>query len=445
MFEGIGLVVIFIVAALLLALFIYRANLHIAPKNKALVFSGRRHSDMEGNAVGYKIITGGRGWKIPMIERVDSLDLTSLPIELKVEDAITKDGVMLDIVANANVKISSDPRFIGNAVERLLGKTNEELDSMALETLAGNLRGVLATMEPREVNANREEFLGRVQKDATYDLEQLGFTLDTLNIKDISDKGGFLEALGRSKTAEVLKEAEVGENNSQSEARQGKAEAERRAKETEIENQRVILDKEKSLRLEQAKLEEETAEAEERAKAARDRAAALSQQAVEQERIILQKTKLEAEVVTAADAQKQAEELRAIGSAAEVREKGKANLEILEEQLSKIKSYGEVGVQVLMVNHLPQITQTFADALKNLDIERLVVLDGGENRGGLANLVSGAPSAIISMMEQLRGMGIDVSSILSPKPPASVPADDGSPPSAVEGGAPIPSQKPRPN
>ena len=445
MFEGIGLVVIFVVAALLLALFIYRANLHIAPKNKALVFSGRRHRDMDGNTVGYKIITGGRGWKIPMIERVDSLDLTSLPIELKVDDAITNGGVMLDIVANANVKISSDPRFIGNAVERLLGKSSDELDSMALETLAGNLRGVLATMEPREVNANRDEFLSRVQKDAADDLEKLGLTLDTFNIKDISDKGGFLEALGRSKTAEVLKEAEIGENNSQSEARQRKAEAERRARETEIENERVILDKEKNLRLEQAKLEEETAEAEERAKAARDRASALAQQVVEQERIILQKTKLEAEVVTEADARKQAEELRAIGSAAEVREKGRANLEILEEQLAKIKAYGEVGVQVLMINNLPQITQTFADALKNLDIERLVVLDGGENRGGLANLVSGAPAAIISMLEQLRGMGIDVPGILSQKPSASIPADD-SQPAAVGSTAPLeagPNPRPR--
>jgi len=421
MLSGISVVIIFVFAAVFVALLIYRANLRIAPKNTALIFSGRRHRDMEGNEVGYRIIIGGRGWRVPLIERVDVLDLTTFPIELKVGDTITKDGVMLDVVANANVKISSDPRFIGNAAERLLGKSKQELVSMAIETLAGNLRGVLATMEPREVNANRQSFLARVEKDAAEDLEKLGFTLDTLNIKDISDKGGFLEALGRSKTAEVLKDAEVGEANAHAEARQRKAEAERRAKETEIENELAILDKQKNLRLERAKLEEETAVAEERAKAARDRARATSQQAVEQEHIKLQKTKLEAEVVTTAEAQKRAEELRAVGSAAEIREKGRANLEILEEQLSKIKAYGDVGVQVLLLNQLPQITQTFADALKSLDIERLVILDsGGNSGGGLTRLTSGATSAIISMLEQLRGVGIDVSSILSQKP--SMPA-----------------------
>ncbi len=439
MFEGIALFTVFVVAALLVAILMYKANLYIAPKNTALILTGRKHQDVDGQEVGYKIITGGRGWKIPLIERVDTLDLTSLPIELKVEDAITKEGVMLDVVANANVKISSEPRFIGNAVERLLGKGKQDLIDLALETLAGNLRGVLATMEPREVNANREVFLSQVQKEATEDLEKLGFSLDTLNIKDISDKGGFLESLGRRKTAEVMKEAEIGEANAASETRQRKAEAERRAKETEIENEQAILEREKNLRLERAHVEAETAAAEARAQAARDQASAESQQAVEQARIELQKTKLEAEVVTSAEAEKRAEELRAIGSAAEIRERGKANLEILEEQLSKIKTYGEVGVQVLLVNQLPQITQTFAEALKSLDIERLVVLDSGNGRGGLAGLMSGAPSAIISMMEQLRGLGIDVSSILSPGPKGSAAADVSAAADEAE-----PGPKPRP-
>jgi len=127
---------------------IIRANLHLCQPNEALIFSGRKRNLSDGTRVGYRIVQGGRGFRIPLLERVDRIKLNTIPIDLTVSNAYSKGGIPLTVRAIANVKIASNEIELANAVERLLGKDLHEVEEIAKETLEGHLRGVLATSTP---------------------------------------------------------------------------------------------------------------------------------------------------------------------------------------------------------------------------------------------------------------------------------------------------------
>ena len=128
----------------------------IVPPNRAAVLTGRRRKLKDGQAVGYRSISGGRTFRVPIIETVQHVNLETIPIEVMVKNAFSKGNIPLNVEAIANVKVASEPEWVfNNAVERLLGKTEEEVRLLAQDTLTGNLRGVLATMTPEAVNEDR--------------------------------------------------------------------------------------------------------------------------------------------------------------------------------------------------------------------------------------------------------------------------------------------------
>ena len=216
-----GIIAILVV----LAIFIIRNVIHICPPNKVLIFSGRYRNiiiDHGGQQVrkrvGYRIIRGGRGFRWPLFETVDSLDLTNINIEVKVEDAYAKNAIPLSVGGIANLKIAGDEPVIRNAIERFLGRPRSEIIRIAQETLEGNLRGVLATMTPEEVNEDRIRFIKELQNEADEDLAKLGLVLDTLKIQNISDKVQYLESIGRIRNADVQRDARVAQAKNWAEA-----------------------------------------------------------------------------------------------------------------------------------------------------------------------------------------------------------------------------------
>src|SRR5690606_18206555 len=172
-----------IILAVLTVLGIVRANLKICQPNEVLIFSGRKRALPDGTSVGYRIIRGGRGFRIPIVEKVDRLQLNTIPIDLTVANAYSKGGIPLTVRAVANVKVASTEPELNNAVERLLGKRYEEIQLIAKETLEGNLRGVVALLTPEEVNEDRLKFARELVEEADQDLSALGLHLDTLKIQ----------------------------------------------------------------------------------------------------------------------------------------------------------------------------------------------------------------------------------------------------------------------
>ena len=170
----------------------------IVPPNRAAVITGRNRMLTDGQAVGYRSISGGRTLRIPIIETVQHMNLETIPIEVSVNNAFSKGNIPLSVEAIANVKIASEPEWVfNNSVERLLGKTEEEVRELAQDTLTGNLRGVLATLTPEAVNEDRLGFAKALAEDAGEDLASLGFHLDVLKIQNVSDERGYLDAIGR--------------------------------------------------------------------------------------------------------------------------------------------------------------------------------------------------------------------------------------------------------
>ena len=198
---GVGILAGFILLIVMVRL------MYICQPNEVLIFSGARRRMADGRVLGYQIIKGGRRVRRPLIEVVDRMDLTNMPIELAVTGAYSKGGIPLNVHGIANVKIAGEQPMLDNAIERFLGIDRRHIMSVAKETLEGNLRGVLATLTPEEVNADKIKFAQSLLNEAEDDLRHIGLELDTLKIQDVSDEVKYLDSIGRKQSAEVLKKA----------------------------------------------------------------------------------------------------------------------------------------------------------------------------------------------------------------------------------------------
>lgn len=247
-----GLVLLSLVLIMLIAV---SRLIVIAEPNEAVVLTGRK--------AGYRIVRGGRTFRVPLIERVSRMPLRTIPIEVKVENAFSKGGIPLEVQGIANVKIASDPpQVFNNAVERLLDLELEEIYRIAKDTLEGNLRGVLATLSPEEVNEDRLKFANELIEEADTDLKRLGLQLDMLKIQNVTDRVSYLDSIGRAKNAEVLRIAAVAEAERHAERLEKEAEARRRAEVANAQASIAISEAENSLKIRQIALEQEAVAAE---------------------------------------------------------------------------------------------------------------------------------------------------------------------------------------
>lgn len=382
---------------------IIRANLKICQPNEVLIFSGRRRQLGDGTGVGYRVIQGGRGFRIPIIEKVDRLNLTTIPLDLTVANAYSKGGIPLTVRAIANVKISSNEAELNNAVERLLGKTRDEIQMIAKETLEGNLRGVLALLTPEEVNEDRLKFAKELVEEADNDLSALGLQLDVLKIQSVEDERGYLNAIGRQRSAHILSVAQVVEAEKMENARVAQAKADR-----------SIAEAENDVRLVKARLAAQAEAEEAKISVAARVAQARAEQELALEEIALSEKRQHAKVVIAAEAERKAKEEIAKGNAARILEDGQAEVEILQRKLELWKQAGPEAERIFLIQMLPEIMKETLKAVDNLKIDRLTVVDSGQSSGGgipsVFHQIAGAAPALLESLKATTG--IDVAGIL---------------------------------
>jgi flotillin len=402
-----------VLGAIALLLLTIKSLMIIVPPNSAAIITGRNRMLTDGRGVGYRAVIGGRTIRVPILEQVAWMPLSTIPIELNVANAFSKGGIPLSVQAVANVKVASEPETtFNNGVERLLGKSVDDIEELAKETLSANLRGVVATLTPEEVNEDRLKFAAELLQEADQDLQKLGLQLDTLKIQNVTDEVGYLAAVGRGKTAQVLKAAEVAEAQNQAETKQRQAEAMRAAEVYQAEADIAVAIARNTLRVKQAELGREAETAERVADVEAQRAEVEAQQNLESQRVELQKRRLLADVVEPAEANRKAAELRARADAAPILENGKAQVEVLKLLYSQINSAGEQGFAVFMAEKLPLLLGTAVDAVKGIEIDRLVVMDGGAG-DGVANAANQRIKAAYRTMEGLgSALGIDIQQVL---------------------------------
>jgi flotillin len=405
----VGLVMVFTVVA-----FVSRFLL-ICPPNEVIVLSGRKRRLPDGSEVGYRIIRGGRALRVPVMERAARLSLQTIPLSLTVQNAYSAGGIPLRVDAVANVKIASNEPLLGNAVERFLTKGMSEVHQIAKETLEGNLRGVLATLTPEEVNEDRLKFAQSLIEEADQDLGQLGLKLDTLKIQNVSDEAGYLDSIGRRKTAEVLAAARTAEAERQAEAEEAEAEAKRRGEVARAKAAQAIEVETTNLRVKKAELEKTAVVKEQEALVAGEKARARFEQETEQERIVLQQKKLVADVIEPARAKREAMELEAKGEAASILEDGQAKVRVLREMIATYKEAAGDGEKVFMLNMLPDIVRELARTVDKVTVDKVSVIDSGTNGSGLGRFVSQFPAAVVSLSEQIENAtGVDILSAFGP-------------------------------
>jgi len=402
-----------LLVALVVAIVTVKALIVIVPPNRAAVITGRNRLLTDGQTVGYRNVIGGRTMRIPIIETVQHVNLETIPIELTVHNAFSKGNIPLNVEAIANVKIASEPETVfNNAVERLLGKTENEIQALARDTLMGNLRGVLATLTPEEVNEDRLGFAKALAEDAGEDLSALGFHLDVLKIQNVSDERGYLEAIGRRKAAEAVREAEIAEADAEADTREAQAIAQQRAQVREADTQVTVVEAQNKLRVRTAQLDQEGESAERTAAVRAEQAEVEAQRELEIQRVAREKQRLLADVVEPANAAREAAKAAAEAEAAPILERGKAQVEVLRRLYEQINEGGDQAFAVFIAEKLPELLDTSVRAVEGIEIDRLVVMDGGDG-GGVANAANQRVRGALGTIETMAAsLGLDIEEVL---------------------------------
>ncbi len=397
---------IVVVAVLLVVIFMavaaaIRSLIIICPPNQVAVVSGRTRVLSDGRKVGYRVIKGGRTIRIPLLEKVEYMTLNTIPIEVSVANAYSKGAIPLDVQGVANIKVSSREGILENSVERFLGRPAEYIQQIAKENLEANLRGVLATLTPEEVNEDRLKFAQVLIEEADDDIRTLGLELDVLKIQNVTDQAGYLEAVGRRRTANVLREARESEAGQTAEAEEAEATGRQRAELARVQADLAIAEERNKLRVRQAELESEAQSSEKRADVAAELARVEAEQQLEHERIELQKRRLAADVLEPAKAKLQAMQMEAQGRAARIIEDGKAEVEVFQRLSSEYANAGDDARDILMLKMLPDLVELITETVNGIDIDKVTVIDNGSGDGGVGGVARQMPAAVVSIAEQI--------------------------------------------
>lgn len=386
--------------------------LRICNPNEILILSGRKHRTKDGQTVGYRVIFGGRVISIPILESVKIMDMTTMPVPVEVKNAYSRGGTPLDIQAIANVKISSDPAVVGNAIERFLDRDRKEILRVARETLEGNLRGVVALLTPEQINEDRLEFAERIAQDVSRELAKLGLQLDTLKIQSVADEVDYLSSIGRRQIAQIVRDAEIAESNAMGEAERIEADCQQQSEVAQTQALAIVQEKQNELRKIKAELEQRAKSEEERTIAAGKEARARAEQQLQAMRADLERLRLEADEVLPAEAQRQAKALQARGEAASLGENAKAAAQV-NDMLSKVwEETGTDASEVFLIQQIEMVLQQAAEIPNRVKLDRINVIDNGDGQS-IASLVNAYPEMVRQFLERVdQTLGIDVTGTL---------------------------------
>ncbi|WKA51447.1 flotillin family protein [Planococcus liqunii] len=430
------------------------------------------HTDDSGNRI--KIIRGGGTFLLPIFQQAAPLSLLSSKLEVTTPEVYTEQGVPVMADGTAIIKIGGSISEIATAAEQFLGKSKEDRENEAKEVLEGHLRSILGSMTVEEIYKNRDKFSQEVQRVASHDLAKMGLIIVSFTIKDVRDKNGYLDSLGKARIAQVKRDADIATAESEMQTRIKRAEAGKDAQRAEIERATEIAEAEKENLLKVAEYKREQDSAKARADQAYELETARSkQEVVEQEmqiRIIERQKQIEleekeiqrrerqydsevkkkadadrysveqaaaaekskqlaeadaqkyrVEAMAKADAEKirldglaKAESQRAQGESEAdiIRLKGLAEAEAKRKIAEAFEMYGQAATLDMIVNMLPEYAKQIAAPLGNID--KITVVDTGGGEGGGANKVTSyATNLMASLQETLKeSSGIDVREML---------------------------------
>ena len=402
MFVAIGLTG---AAGLWAFIILLRQLYYICQPSEVLIFAGLRRRTGSGQTVGYRTVRGGSALRIPVLEEVMRLDLSNMIIDLQVENAYSKGGIPLNVTGVANIKISGDEPGIHNAVERLIGKSQEEIRHIAKETLEGNLRGVMSSLTPEQLNEDKITFARTLLEEAEDDLQRLGLVLDTLQIQNISDDVRYLDSIGRKQLVELKRDSRIAE-----------AEATSQSAVKQAENQRItdLRRLDKDLAIATANAEKRTTDAltrraalvaEVEASVGAELARAEAELPVQKARIKQVTEQLQADVVAPAESECQTMMAEAKGEAATIIEQGRSQAEGLRDLVESLKRSGDDAKRLFLLQKLEPLLTMISDTVQPVEVEEVSLI--GEKEGGTTLTIA----TLLKQLQQSTGLKLPVQPI----------------------------------
>jgi flotillin len=345
----------------------------VSSPNEVLILSGGVHR-IEGRTVGYRSIRGGRAVRIPLLERVDHMDLSNIAIEISVKGAYSKGGIPLNVQGVAHVKLPGEEPRLSNAVERFLGRGREQISGVARETLEGNVRGVLAQLTPEEVNQDKAAFANKLLEEAEHDMIRIGLILDTLKIQNVTDDANYLNSIGRIRGAKVRMEASVVEATTQAEAAEQKADNYAKSEVAKLDADVAIARQETEKRVKDAESRREAMIAEARGQVLAQIAQVKAEITRQHARALQVERQLEADVIQPHDADCRSQEAKARGEAARIIELGKAEAEALHSLVEQYQKAGPNAREVLALQQMMPLLSHIAGSQQPIKIHKMTVL-----------------------------------------------------------------------
>ncbi len=376
----------------------------VSSPNEVLILSGGTHPGTN-REVGYRSVRGGRAVRIPLLERVDRMDLSNIPVEIAVRGAYSRGGIPLNVQGVAHVKLPGEEPRLSNAVERFLGKSRNEIVEIARETLEGNVRGVLAQLTPEQVNQDKTAFADKLLEEAEHDMQRMGLVLDTLKIQNVTDDVNYLNSIGRIRGASVRMEASVVEARTQAEAAQQKAENWAKSETAKIDADLAIARQETERRKKDGLSRREAMIQESRGQVLAQIAQVKAEINRQKARALQVERQLQADVIQPHDAERRNLEEQARGDASKIIEMGKAEAEALHRIVEEIRKAGPGALDLLALQQMMPLLPHIAGTRVPVKIGTLSILPSGE--GSFAQKA-------ISLNEQLRATtGLDLGDVIA--------------------------------
>lgn len=456
-----GLVLVIILAVGIIGTFLAVVSRYRrCPSNKILVIYGKTSS---GAA---KCIHGGAAFVWPLIQDFAYLDLEPFVVPIDLKNALSLENIRVTVPTTVTAAISNTKGIMQNAAVRLLGLTRKQIEDQAQDIILGQMRAVIATMRIEEINQDRQAFLAKVNDSVSGELEKIGLYLINVNIRDIGDESGYIEALGRRAAAEAINQAlidvaeqeklgqtgvaererdkrvavaaatasaEIGEATADRDRRSKRAglDAEAALGETEARSKKAAYVANQSVAEQEARQRSESAARE--ADGAIRVAQEIAEKKAEDARAEREAARLNASVVVPAEANKkqviieaEAQKERSIriaqGEAEAKLAKMKAEAAGVQAILDgKAKGYHALvnacetanqAASLLLIEKLQEVASVQAQAIQDLPIEKVIVWDGGGKDSGLSGLGGRLMGALPPMHELAKQVGLELPDFL---------------------------------
>jgi flotillin len=468
-FSNPGTLVIVVVAVVVSVFLVLASRYKRCPSDKILVVYGRTGGSSA------RCVHGGGAFIWPVIQDFAYLDLKPISIEANLTNALSRQNIRVDVPCRFTIAISTDQDTMGSAAERLLGLKPDQIQELSKDILFGQLRLVIATMTIEEINSDRDKFLDNISKNVDTELKKIGLKLINVNVTDIKDESGYIEALGKEAAAKAINEAIVSVAEQEKMGATGKAIADRekdvqiaetnRDRDVQIANTekdrevsiagalrdeqigKAEADRDSRVKISEALRIAIAAEKVQQAKALEE--AYKAEQEAERQRAERERATQNANIVVPAEIAKQRQIIEAQAEAEKLREQAKGEADAifakmdaeargLYEILTKqAEGYRQVvaaaagdpnkAFQLLLIEKLPELVRTQVEAVKNIKIDKVTVWDGGNNgdngNTSTANFVAGLMKSVPPLNDLFNMAGLNLPTYLANQPVAEPQAD----------------------